>query len=272
MTGGDFNKLLNVPHIQEEIFLSLDIQSFKNCHQVCKTWNNFLSDESFHLRAKKRLALNNQQLWWASSKGNANKVAMILSNGMVDVNNDVELDKMPSTTKNPLMVASYHGFKDVVQLLLEAGANPNKSFGGGPTPLLHAVRHGLKEVAQILLEYGADPNIADENGFTPLYESIVYFPFDFSVDLIKLLLENGAEVDHEIKFRWHELRCTPLLKAVSYGNEEVIQILLENGADPIKRVRDYAATPLSYAHFQLSILPHERYQHIIKMLEDAKPN
>merc|ERR1712117_863036 len=151
---------------------------------------------------------------------------------MVDVNNDVELDKMPSTTKNPLMVASYHGFKDVVQLLLEAGANPNKSFGGGPTPLLHAVRHGLKEVAQILLEYGADPNIADENGFTPLYESIVYFPFDFSVDLIKLLLENGAEVDHEIKFRWHELRCTPLLKAVSYGNEEVIQILLENGADP----------------------------------------
>ena len=91
------------------------------------------------------------------------------------------------------------------------------------------------------------------------------------MDLIKLLLENGAEVDHEIKFRWHEFRCTPLLKAVSYGNEEVVRLLLENGADPNKRPQDYASTPLSYANFQLSILPHERYENIIKMLEDAKP-
>ena len=226
MSGSDFNKLLttNVPHIHEEIFFSLDFQSFKNCHKVCKAWNHFLSAESFHQKARTLLSVNNQKLWWATTDGNANKVAKILSNGMVDVNNEVGVPKMPTTTTTPLKWASYHDFKDVVQLLLKAGADANKTVKGGPTPLLHAVRHGFKEVAQLLLDCGAGPNIADGDGFTPLYEAIVYFPFDCSIDLIKLLLENGAEVDHEIKFSWHEFRCTPLLKAVSYGNEEVVNI------------------------------------------------
>ena len=274
MGGGDFDNLLaiNVPHIHEEIFFSLDFQSFKNCHLVCKTWNHVLSAESFHQKAKKLLAVNNQKLWWASTEGNANKVARILSNGMVDVNNEVAVPKMPWTTTTPLKWASYNGFKDVVQLLLKAGADANKTVEGGPTPLLHSVRHGLLEVVQILLDGGANPNIADREGYTPLYEAIVYFPFDCSMEIIKLLLENGANVDHEIKFRWHEFRCTPLLRAVSYGKEEVVQILLENGADPIKKLKNYRTTPLAYAHFQLSMLPHEPYENIIKMLEDAKLN
>ena len=160
----------------------------------------------------------------------------------------------------------------MVQLLLKAGADANKTVVGDPTPLLHAVQYGLLEVVQILLDAGANPNIADKEGYTPLYEAIVYFPFECSLEIIKLLLKNGAKVDHEIKFRWHEFRCTPLLRAVSYGKEEVVQILLENGADPIKKLKNYRTTPLAYAHFQLSILPHERYENIIKMLEDAMPN
>ena len=40
-----FDQLLtkNVPHILEKIFLSLDIESIKNCMRVCQAWNNVLS-------------------------------------------------------------------------------------------------------------------------------------------------------------------------------------------------------------------------------------
>lgn len=40
-----FDKLLakNVPHILEKIFLSLDIESFKNCMEVCQAWRSLLA-------------------------------------------------------------------------------------------------------------------------------------------------------------------------------------------------------------------------------------
>ena len=123
----DFGKLLgtNVPHILEEIFLSLDFQSFKNCHRVCKAWNGFLSAKSLHQKAKKLLSHNNQRLRLALTEGNANKLERILSNGMVDVNDKVALHKMTAETIGPLplSLASYRGYRDVVQLLLKAGAD-----------------------------------------------------------------------------------------------------------------------------------------------------
>ena len=123
----DFDKLLNknMPHILEEIFLSLDFQSFKNCHRVCKAWNGFLSAKSLHQKAKKLLSHNNQRLRLALTEGNANKLERILSNGMVDVNDKVALHKMTEETIGPLplSLASYRGYRDVVQLLLKAGAD-----------------------------------------------------------------------------------------------------------------------------------------------------
>ena len=37
----------NVPHILEKIFLYLDYESYKSCLMVDKTWNHFLTSESF---------------------------------------------------------------------------------------------------------------------------------------------------------------------------------------------------------------------------------
>ena len=122
----EFGKLLstNVPHILEEIFLSLDFQSLKNCHQVCKAWNRFLSSEPLHQKAKKLLSHNNHRLQLALTEGNAKKLERILLNGMVDVNNEDGLHKMTAATRAPHMnLASYSSYKDVVVLLLKAGAD-----------------------------------------------------------------------------------------------------------------------------------------------------
>ena len=40
----------NFPHILENIFLSLDYESFKTCRRVCKTWAEVLGSEPFKMK------------------------------------------------------------------------------------------------------------------------------------------------------------------------------------------------------------------------------
>ena len=49
-----FNILLkrNVPHILEQIFLSLDYESFKKCLEVNKYWKEFLRSVLFQKKTK----------------------------------------------------------------------------------------------------------------------------------------------------------------------------------------------------------------------------
>ena len=95
-----------------------------NCHRVCKVWNRLLSSESLHQKAKTLLSHNSHRLQLALTEGNANKLERILKNGMVDVNDEDGLHKMTAGTRAPNMnLASYRGYKDVVQLLLKAGAD-----------------------------------------------------------------------------------------------------------------------------------------------------
>ena len=63
------------------------------------------------------------------------------------------------------------GYKDVVEMLLDKGAQPNKEDDRGQFPLHWAVLKSQcfrKEMVQLLLERGADPHRADKWGKTPL--------------------------------------------------------------------------------------------------------
>ena len=54
----------------------------------------------------------------------------------------------------PLYDAAYKGHKDVVQLLLDRGAEPNMTDQNGMTPLSHAIQRGHTDIANILTENG----------------------------------------------------------------------------------------------------------------------
>ena len=63
------------------------------------------------------------------------------------------------------------GHKDVVKMLLDGGAQPDKEDDEGRTPLHWAVSRSLRfreKMVQLLLERGADPRKADKWGMTPL--------------------------------------------------------------------------------------------------------
>ena len=120
--------------------------------------------------------------------------------------------------------AVYAGYREVVELLMQAGADIN-GHGGKlrATPLGFAARHGDREKVQWLLELGADPNRrAGNTGTTPL----AWACFEGHLPTVEVLLEAGALVD-----RGENQDRTPLALAVQKGHEEVVRCLLQFGAD-----------------------------------------
>ena len=161
MDNSDFNKLFNsnVPHIIERIFLSLDYQTFKNCHQVCNAWNEVLSIESFQNKAEMLLSENNLKLCRASTEGNLYEVRRILSHGMVDFNSVLQWHIIENITRNSTThMGTIYGHKDVLYLLLTVGANQTGEYCY--TPISRSVIFGRREVVKVLLDHGADPTSA----------------------------------------------------------------------------------------------------------------
>ena len=63
-----------------------------------------------------------------------------------------------------LIDASEAGELAIVQKLLKEGASVNAKSGRGKTPLMFAAAEGQLEVIEVLLEYGADPFAVDLDG------------------------------------------------------------------------------------------------------------
>ena len=84
--------------------------------------------------------------------------------------------------------ASKDQFVDMVQLLLEHGADPNICTDGRSSPLHGASSRGLVEAARMLLSHGAKVDEKDGSGRTPL-QVIASKRRD---EMTKLLVEHGA--------------------------------------------------------------------------------
>lgn len=123
---------------------------------------------------------------------------------------------------------------DVVELLLEKGADPNIKNDAGVPALLLACRYSntdstLKTV-KLLLDYGADPNIQDNEGTTPLMVSCRYSDGDSNVETVELLLDSGADPNIQ-----DNVGVTALIFATwsldDGSNIETVKLLLQAGAN-----------------------------------------
>jgi len=79
--------------------------------------------------------------------------------------------------------------EEVVQLLIERGANVNFADNDGETPLL---RCQSVEIAELLIKKGANVNASNKSGLTPLH--LAAFE-EARIEIARLLISHGADVN-----------------------------------------------------------------------------
>jgi ankyrin repeat protein len=63
-----------------------------------------------------------------------------------------------------LNIASWKGFKEIVILLLNAGANINHRDKDGLSSLIYAAKYGQEEIVRLLIARGADVDVKNNKG------------------------------------------------------------------------------------------------------------
>jgi ankyrin repeat protein len=153
----------------------------------------------------------------------------------------------------PLSNAAAAGRVDIVQLLLDHGADPNlpeEQFAPKGKALYSAVYHGHYEIAKILLEHSAFPNPPVESSGDALWVSQEWRP---DKRMEQLLLSYGAKpTKGHTGEDWPEgahnwLRISPLHEAARTGDVPKAKRLLDAGADLTARDEHLRSTPLAWA-------------------------
>ena len=136
----------------------------------------------------------------------------------------------------PLMVAAAVGSAESMQLLLDAGADPNSANKAGATPLMWCAGDIAK--VKLLLARDANINTASEAGRTALHVAAYN---DGSVDIARLLIAKGADVNARDK-----AGISVLELAAQSNNIGVARLLLEKKA-AINTADFLGRTPLHVA-------------------------
>ncbi|KZP21469.1 hypothetical protein FIBSPDRAFT_1044192 [Athelia psychrophila] len=137
---------------------------------------------------------------------------------------------------SPVYYACFAGLTQIVQHLINDGADINAVGGSRSTPLIAAITEGHLKLATLLLEKEADVNAEGGEYGPALFAATV----GGHLKLVKLLLEKGASVNEE-GANDIEGKDTPLIGAIRHSHFELTKLLLENGADLATVLVEYGA-------------------------------
>ncbi|MCY4173388.1 MAG: ankyrin repeat domain-containing protein [Cyanobacteria bacterium MAG CAR3_bin_5] len=149
----------------------------------------------------------------AASVNHVEMVELLLQHG-ADINAE------DRSENSPLHLAIYAGHGDLARLLIEAGADVQARNHAGNTPVQMAAFAGLPEVIKLLVDAGSPVNLQDQVGDTPLHDAVL----QGQAEAARVLLEAGADVNAA-----NNAGHTPLELARQQGHENVAAVLQAAG-------------------------------------------
>lgn len=156
----------------------------------------------------------------------------------------------------PVTLATRKGSKELLEILLEYGCNPDTCEKTSKSAMHYVVIHEHYELLKILIRYDAYADVRDIQQNTPAHYA-VKLPISESCKYLKLLQLGGASFNlTNIKGR------TPLHIACKYDNTEAVKYLIETGCNT-KIIDSISFTPLNYAVY------YER-EDAVKILLDSR--
>ncbi|QQE10134.1 ankyrin repeat domain-containing protein [Planctomycetota bacterium] len=148
------------------------------------------------------------------------------------------LDGLYEGESNLLHTAVISGKFEIFKLLLDAenGPDVNAARSDRATPFMLAVALNESEMARLLIERGADIHATDKTG-----RNVINACQDpINIPMAKLLLEAGANPNPP------DADMPPIFGAMAKGSEEMVNVLLTNGAK-IDQTTKEKSTSLHYA-------------------------
>ncbi|XP_029454631.1 ankyrin repeat domain-containing protein 17 isoform X2 [Rhinatrema bivittatum] len=159
----------------------------------------------------------------------------------------------------PLILAATAGHVGAVEILLDNGADIEaQSERTKDTPLSLACSGGRQEVVELLLARGANKEHRNVSDYTPLSLAAS----GGYVNIIKILLNAGAEINSRTGSK---LGISPLMLAAMNGHTAAVKLLLDMGSDINAQIETNRNTALTLACFQ-------GRTEVVSLLLDRKAN
>lgn len=175
----------------------------------------------------------------AAGSGDRSRVRWLLHQGVDTRIKEADRD-------NALRLVSQKGYREIVHLLLAAGAQPNKSLWPSVSPLEHACREDYHDIAYDLVE-------ADDRRF-PIYiayeEVLMYASKYNSPRTLLLFISQELDVINQKVILGVEDRSSTkaLMMASRSGDHVLVKRLLADGASVDSSTAINGRTALSLAH------------------------
>lgn len=167
-------------------------------------------------------------LFWACWKEKDEVVAILL-----DANADPNICRI-TKNRSPLIEAAERGYPTIVEKLLAAkNIDVNHRDNDGDTALMTAVEHGCVKIVEMLLEAKADPNINKKSTSTE-NSPLMIAAKNGHLEIVKSLVENGAKVNYKDENEKTALKIAKHEKEAGNGGThmgELVNFLQDAKAD-----------------------------------------
>lgn len=178
-----------------------------------------------------------RELHKAVIAGNTEKVLTIIKTKIL-TRKKYSIDVLDPNGHTPLLIAFIHKKPDVALLLINNGADIQRSTSSGDTPLHYAAWKGYTAVVDALLKRGAHINLSNKQGCGALHLAAS----EGHLETVKHFIRNGAPID----LANLQNGCTPLHDAVTKNRLSVVQYLISQKA-AIDSKNNKGTTPLAIA-------------------------